>query len=341
MVLFGLDVSRWQGNNPHHGHAAAQGVSFCICKSTQGNSWLDPKWGVNLAKCRAAYGDDFVAAYHYVEGSDSAASQVEWIKQHVPRTVAVIPDVEDGSGGVALLRDIVALLRAAGYRVPMIYLPRWYWQQIGSPSLAGLPPLWSSRYPDNQQGTILDEYADVPARYWDGYGGLPVAMLQFSSSGIVASYGPLDLNAFRGTKAELKQLLSGTSGGGGGTPPGIPTLNTEEYDMDLSPGQNQSRTGTVPNGAKTINIAVGFVGMNVEHVKFFGTTPESGYNQVGGTTGAQWVDPARPYVIEVPADALTVEVCYDLQVPDLSGPDAPEGYVYDPGQHHASAGFRS
>lgn len=107
------------------------------------------------------------------------------------------------------MREMVAALRAAGWRVPLLYLPRWYWQQIGSPSLAGLPPLWSSRYPDMVQGSIADEWADVPDSYWAGYGGLSVEVLQFTSSARIAGHAPIDANAYRGTAAQLAALLGG------------------------------------------------------------------------------------------------------------------------------------
>lgn len=219
MVLFGLDISHHQGSNPPMGEAAAHGVNFCICKATEGDGFVDRMFHNNIARASAA--GMLVAAYHYQRSGISAAAQVEHVRRVVPRGMPVIPDVEANSGSVDLTREIVRLLRAAGYPVPLTYLPRWYWQQIGRPSLAGLPPLWSSRYPDNTQGSIADEYADVPASYWDGYGGLPVALLQFSSSGRVANYGPLDLNAYRGTRAELAALLGGQ-----------PTQEDDMFDPD-------------------------------------------------------------------------------------------------------------
>jgi len=161
--------------------------------------------GANLAEARAA--GLLVAAYHYVRSNASAAAQVANVQRAVPRDVPVIPDVEANSGGIALTRDVVDRLRAAGYVVPLSYVPRWYWNQIGRPSLAGLPPLWSSRYPDNVVGSIADEWADVPATYWNGYGGLDVAVLQFTSSARIAGHQPLDANAFRGTRAEFAVLL--------------------------------------------------------------------------------------------------------------------------------------
>lgn len=204
---FGLDISHHQDLGLDLVRCRREGIQFVFLKATEGAGFVDREFATNLAEARAA--GLLVAAYHYVRSNASTAAQVANIQRVVPRDVPVIPDVEANSGGAGMLRDFVAALRAAGRAVPLLYLPRWYWQQIGSPDLRGLPPLWSSRYPDNVVGTLAEEWADVPARYWDGYGGLPVAVLQFTSSARIAGHAPLDANAFRGTRAELAALLGG------------------------------------------------------------------------------------------------------------------------------------
>ncbi len=208
-ITFGLDISHHQDLALDLAQCRRDGCEFVFLKATEGASMTDPEFAPNLAEARAA--GMLVAAYVYQRSGATAAAHVERVKAVVPRDVPVIPDVEAGSGSLALTRDMINGLRAAGYRVPLLYLPRWYWQQLGSPSLGGLPPLWSSRYPDNVVGTLPAEWADVPARYWDGYGGLSVAVLQFTSSTRIAGHQPLDANAYRGTRAELAALLGGQS----------------------------------------------------------------------------------------------------------------------------------
>ncbi|MFL6118628.1 glycoside hydrolase family 25 protein [Actinophytocola sp.] len=205
MVTFGLDISHHQDLGLDLAQCRGEGIEFVFMKSSEGASFVDSAFAANLAEARKA--GLLVAAYHYVRSNASAAAQVANVARVVPRDVPVIPDVEANSGGIALVREFVDRLRAAGYRVPLSYIPRWYWQQLGSPSLAGLPPLWSSRYPDNVVGSLLDEWADVPASYWTGYGGLDVAVLQFTSSVRVAGHQPIDANAYRGTRGQLAALL--------------------------------------------------------------------------------------------------------------------------------------
>ncbi|UJW33117.1 glycoside hydrolase family 25 protein [Saccharothrix sp. AJ9571] len=321
MVLFGLDISHHQGGNPNLHQARAEGVEFVICKATESSGFVDQRFHQNVSRAQNA--GLLVAAYHYQRAGVSAAAQVDNVRRVVPPGMPVIPDVEGNSGSAGLTREIVNLLRSAGYPVPLTYLPRWYWQQLGSPSLAGLPPLWSSRYPDNAQGSIADEYADVPAHYWDGYGGLGVALLQFSSSGRVAGYAPLDLNAFRGTRQEFAALL------GGGAPPGADPTIEEESHMELGPGITVSKTLVCPATPADLVISLGFVSFTVHHLKFFGPTPETGHAELA-SYGEQRVDPARPYVKPVPQGAMTVEVLYSLD-------PAPAGTP----QHTAVAAFRA
>ena len=218
MTVFGLDVSHHQ---PFLNFKAArnEGVQFVIIKATEGSGFTDSKFDGNLANARAA--GLLVAAYHYVRADSSASAQVTRVRGVVPKDVPVIPDVEHNSGGIQLTRDVVAGLRAAGYRVPLLYLPRWYWREIGSPSLAGLPPLWSSRYPDYTVRSLADGYAEVSGSYWNGYGGLSVGMLQFTSSARVAGYSPVDANAYQGTREQLAALLGGEEDDMAGEGPNI------------------------------------------------------------------------------------------------------------------------
>ncbi|HEY2763427.1 MAG TPA: GH25 family lysozyme [Pseudonocardiaceae bacterium] len=105
------------------------------------------------------------------------------------------------------IRYFLQRCAAHGATVPLLYLPQWFWQAMGSPSLAGLPPLWASSYPGSSAGTPAQLYANVTPRRWNGYGGLGVAVLQFADTGIVAGYQPVDVDAYLGTSAQFAQLL--------------------------------------------------------------------------------------------------------------------------------------
>lgn len=235
-ITFALDISHHQPLSLDLAQARRDGCELCIIKGGEGATYVDPTFAGNLDEARTA--GMLVAAYWYVRSAATAAAHVAAIKRVVPLDVPIIPDVEQGSGGVPLARELVNLLRDAGYRVPLMYMPRWYWQQLGSPSLVELPPLWSSRYPDNVVGTLGGEWARVPASYWNGYGGLDVALLQFTSSASIAGHSPLDASAYRGTRDQLAALLGHTVGATSAAT-ATPANYDEETSMLVPAGTNE------------------------------------------------------------------------------------------------------
>lgn len=199
MGVFGVDVSNWQASFDF------RGWEFAFIKATQGNWFKDARFNQHLTNARNA--GCLVAAYHYQETSD-VESQIANIKSMVPTDVPVIIDVENGSGGVDITRRLVDRLWQEGYRVPFLYLPRWYWNNIGKPDLTGLPQLWASWYPDYVARPREQGIAMVPQSAWSNYGGLSVSIMQFTST-------PFDQNYFPGTRDDLARRLNGGTGGGG------------------------------------------------------------------------------------------------------------------------------
>lgn len=206
-MLYGIDISHHQGAFDL-ARTRAEGFDFAFFKATEGESFVDAQFAANLRA--GAEAGLLVGAYHYQRADSSAAAQAAHIAATVPAHVPVILDVEDGGGDANLSRDILGRLAATGHRSPLLYLPRWYWEQIGSPDLGGLPPLWYSRYASNDGGyasVIYERYRDFYDAQWGGYGGLGVAVLQFTASATVAGVSPVDANAYRGTREELAGLL--------------------------------------------------------------------------------------------------------------------------------------
>lgn len=207
-MIFGVDCSHYQPNFDF-GRARREGIEFAILKATEGASHVDDRFSRHVGAARDA--GMLYAAYHYQRSGDSAAAQAANITRVVPKDCPVILDVEDGGGNVGLTRDITNRLNGAGWHTPLLYLPSWYWQQIGKPDLRGLPPLWYSRYPSNATGAPGDAFnrnASWLNTMWAGYGGLGVEVLQFTDKGSVAGLA-VDCNAFRGTRDQLSALLGG------------------------------------------------------------------------------------------------------------------------------------
>ncbi len=184
MSIEGVDVSN------HQATFNFAGWQFAIIKASEGDGFKDFRFWQHVDAARAA--GCLVAAYHY-QRDVPALNQFILIRSVVPTSIPVIIDVESGSGSLDITRALIKLLRDAGYSVPLLYLPRWHWQNIGRPSLSGLPPLWGSDY----RGGTAD---------WSNYGGLPIVLRQYSET-------PHDKNWYAGTKEEFAALLGGSSEG--------------------------------------------------------------------------------------------------------------------------------
>ncbi|ANZ35266.1 hypothetical protein BBK82_03425 [Lentzea guizhouensis] len=219
MGVYGLDISNYQSRLTDYGGIVRDGFEFVFILASDGE-WRQPFFRQQLDGCRTR--GLLVAAYHYQREHVSAARQVEIIASQVPKDVPVVIDVEHHSGrgkaGVDLCRAIVDGLRARGYLVPLVYIPRWYWSApadapkggLGYADLSGLPPLWVSWYPDYLTRTKERGKDALPASVWTGYGGLWVAVAQYTSSGRVSGYdGAVDQNYYRGSVQELAALMGG------------------------------------------------------------------------------------------------------------------------------------
>jgi GH25 family lysozyme M1 (1,4-beta-N-acetylmuramidase) len=180
------------------GSSFQAGINFVnsyafFAKATEGTGYTNPEF--NAFRNEAAENSVFFAAYHFLHAGNGAA-QAEHYCSVVPANVAGAVDIEPTSLSRPTVQDAVDFItecRAQGRKMHLAYFPHWYWQQIGSPSLAALQGngpvmLWSSdytTYSDNGPG-------------WAGYGGLEVAVWQYSSTVSYGGVNDVDFNAFKG-----------------------------------------------------------------------------------------------------------------------------------------------
>ena len=115
-------------------------------------------------------------------------------------------DVEPTTGSTPTVIDVltfVAEYRALGGTVHLLYLPEWYWQEQGSPSLTALASrgivLVSSDYTN-----YLD--SNVGAG-WQVYGGVRPTVWQYTDRLSFNGY-TVDFNAFRGHYAGKQDAAS-------------------------------------------------------------------------------------------------------------------------------------
>ena len=210
MTLFGVDISNWQ-KGLDLAQVKREDFRAVIAKVSEGSGFRDATWpGFRDAARKLGFP---IMGYHYLRANNSIEAQADTFVSHLgDKSIPCMIDAEIGSGGVREIRAFRDAVEARGVRVPLMYLPRWYWSgHIGSPDLSGLPPLMSSHYgPGNgRAGYASAIYPGDADAGWQGYGGLDVAVFQFTEKARVAGQA-IDAWAFRGSEADLRALFSGT-----------------------------------------------------------------------------------------------------------------------------------
>lgn len=208
MTLYGPDTSN---NNFASSDAAisfvsqlpGQGFSWIEQKVSEGSYYQDPYWPVISQWCRQ---NRFPCiGYHYVTTDDPAAQARTWLANDGGNHAML--DFEANSGDIDNFWAVLDAFDDAGVTVSLSYIPRWYWQQIGSPDLSGVPGLIASNYVGGT-GYASSLYPGDDSARWAAYGGATPALLQFTSTAQIGTLS-VDCNAFDGTLDQLVALLRG------------------------------------------------------------------------------------------------------------------------------------
>ena len=195
MTLHFPDVSGYQAG------ISFAGAPVAMVKATEGTGYVNPDYAA--AKARAASAGAYLCAYHFLRAGNGAA-QAAWCYHHAGTTPLMLDMELEGSSkpGVADAAEFIHAYRALGGRCWLLYLPHWYWQQIGSPSLRPLTDLGmllvSSEY---------TTYSDTGPG-WNAYGGMTPVVWQYTDSATFNGVHPVDFNAYRGTLPEFISLVT-------------------------------------------------------------------------------------------------------------------------------------
>lgn len=228
-TLLGIDISE-HNDGLSCVRAKQEGVEFAIIRLCDGTH-VDRVFHSHLADAEQA--GMLVSTYWYLrapsEGT-SIAQQVDVIDRQMGgrRDLPVWIDVEsvdmnypagDPRRYLLVEKDVWDAkreLERRGYHVPGIYTGRWYWENMrgGEPSMQGLGYLWVSNYGlKNGAGDLRSLYASEGGDRHPGWdyplGDRKPDLLQYGSRGIVAGNLNVDINAYRGSRAELQALFSG------------------------------------------------------------------------------------------------------------------------------------
>ena len=217
--IFGVDVSEHQDGMSLK-QARDQGISFAILRLCDG-TYRDRTFNSHLKDAESA--GLLVSTYWYLRAPSEGTTisqQVDVIDQQMKgrRDLSVWIDVESVSGSRKLLTgaDVHAAkreLEKRGYTVAGIYSGAWYWEKMpgGEPSMDGLGSLWVSHYGQrNAYGNYRTIYKNEGGANHPGWryplGDKLPDILQYGSNGLVAGKY-VDVNAFKGTRAELAQVF--------------------------------------------------------------------------------------------------------------------------------------
>lgn len=212
-TLFGVDVSEHQDGMSLK-RAKSEGISFAIIRTTDG-TYKDGCYRSHLEDAESA--GLVTAAYHYLRNPSEGTS----VAQQVQASLEVMGDkkrpmwidVETTAGlHVDHIRQCKREFEKHGVRVIGCYSYVPYWEghvAPHEPDSHEFGAFWVAAYGQNPYGKPRDIYPGDRHQQWDyPLGNQKPALWQYGSNAQVAGYS-VDINAYRGTKAELQALFSG------------------------------------------------------------------------------------------------------------------------------------
>jgi peptidoglycan hydrolase-like protein with peptidoglycan-binding domain len=212
---FGIDVASFQDGLTIGGLDAS--IQFVLAKVTEGTTYLDPDYAGWLAQARASR--KLFVWYHFLTTGSAAAAQAAFTRTKVldPSLPGML-DVETEGSSKPTLPDVLEYIDAAhalGLRIKLVYLPRWYWQQIGSPDLTPLAQrgvgVVTSMYPRSAAAGAAATYAadggDAGAGWSQPYGGVTPVLWQYADD-LPEEGQKVDVNAYKGSLEQLAAFLA-------------------------------------------------------------------------------------------------------------------------------------
>lgn len=187
MTLYYPDVSNYQkGINL----AGALAVSV---KATEGSGYVSSDY--SRAKAEAGTHGCYHTAYHFLHAGDTGGQVTN--AHNTAGKAPLMVDVEPTGSSQPGVGDAAAFIdayRKAGGITHLCYLPHWYWQQIGSPSLKPLA--------DRHMVLVSSAYTSYTDRStgtgWQPYGGMTPQIWQYTDR-LAFNGQNVDFNAFRGS----------------------------------------------------------------------------------------------------------------------------------------------
>ena len=212
-TIFGVDVSEHQ-DGMSLAQAKREGMDFAIIRTTD---------GTHRDRCYRSHLEDaegagmITAAYHYLRNPSEGTT----VAQQVQASLEVMGDKKrpmwidvetNASLHVDHIRACKREFERRGVRVIGCYSYVPYWEGRIAPSEPDsheFGAFWVAAYGQNRRGKPRDIYPGDQHRQWNyPLGNQKPALWQYGSNAQVAGYS-VDINAYRGSRAELQALFSG------------------------------------------------------------------------------------------------------------------------------------
>ena len=212
-TIYGVDVSEHQDGMSLK-QAKREGVEFAIIRTTD---------GTHRDRCYRSHLEDaesaglVTAAYHYLRNPSEGTTVAQQVQASLEvmgdKKRPVWIDVETTAGlHVDHIRQCKREFEKHGVRVIGAYSYVPYWEGSVAPHEPGsheFGAFWVAAYGQNPHGRPRDIYPGDQHHQWDyPLGNQKPALWQYGSNAQVAGYS-VDINAYRGTKAELEALFTG------------------------------------------------------------------------------------------------------------------------------------
>lgn len=220
MTTYGWDASHYDwGRGPMNIAAArSAGIQFFTHKATEGTSYVDAQFVTAMSRARAA-GMPLLGAYHVLHTA-SINAQVDHFLATLPswldgEVILAQLDVEhwaDDSPPPSAVYAWCDRFTVLTGRRPVVYASRGqYGNTLGGLAARGVP-LWNAAYPTGTARSLGAAYTAAggdQSANWAAYSGAVPAIWQYSSNATIGGQPGCDVNAFRGTLADLQALIGG------------------------------------------------------------------------------------------------------------------------------------
>ena len=208
-IVYGIDISKYQGDEVDLLNKKKDSLSFIICKATEGITYTDPKFHQNWQLISAK---NFIkGAYHFYRCQDDpikqAAHYLNTIQTFNNTDLPPIVDFEQGgidaSQSVKQIQENLLIflkeIEHKLHRKPMIYTGFYVANQYLNTAEFSQYPLWIADYTSQKQPMIPTTWKNKNWRFWQ------------QNDSYKFDHITNDFDLFNGDLAQLKTFIKNNS----------------------------------------------------------------------------------------------------------------------------------